>query len=118
MHDCESVTAVACPMNDIKAILAATMAAFVLPPPSLTMYPSIDGLNEGILPTTLGILSQATPESNGRSRPGQEGKRISQFQLESLSDQECLWHFRCILWFIYLQPEDIHLYTTGLQQMN
>jgi hypothetical protein len=43
-------------MVDIKAILAATVAAFALLPPSLTMHHSIDRSHERILPMTLGVL--------------------------------------------------------------
>ena len=94
-------------MVDIKAILAATVPAFVLPPLSLTTH-SIYGSHEEIPPITLGVLLAATSEFEGPSRPGQGGERISQSWLESLSDQECLWHFRYgAVCLIYIRPEDI-----------
>jgi hypothetical protein len=52
-------------MVDIKAILAATVAAFTLPPPSLTMHRSIDGSHEEILPIIRRVLSAAAPEFEG-----------------------------------------------------
>jgi hypothetical protein len=50
-------------MVDIKAILAATVATFALPPPLLTMHYSIGGSHEEILSITLGVLSVETERS-------------------------------------------------------
>ena len=75
-------------MADIKAIVAATVAAFALPPSSLTMHHSINGSHEEILPLTLELLSLAASESEGPSpsRPRRGGERISESWLEGLSD--------------------------------
>ena len=88
-------------VNTKEALLAVLPVVTELPPPlrnQPAFVPSDPGISPALLTACELERSYKRRESHpDRPRPTQGGERISVDWLQTLTDRECLWRFRCVV---------------------